>query len=306
MKGIGISGGIAKAFIQSKLTPLFVIAALLLGLFAVMVTPREEEPQIVVPMIDVYAMYPGASAREVEERVTRPMERLLWEIGGVEYVYSSSMPGMSLVIVRFRVGEDMEDSLVKLYNKLMSNYDRIPPGVTQPIVKPKSIDDVPILALSLWGGSRSGYELRRIAVELCDELKKDADVSETAVIGGQRRQVRVLPNADSMKAYGVSPLQLLQALQQANSHLPSGSFQKGNREILLDAGRFLKGPEDVGQVVIGVHQGRPVYLRSVASIVDGPEEPSNYVLMGLSSGAAGNPDAQAQQGLAEAVTVTVA
>jgi multidrug efflux pump subunit AcrB len=146
---IGVSGKIAHAFIQSKLTPLIVIASLLLGLFAVIVTPREEEPQIVVPMIDVTVTYPGASAKEVEERVTRPMEKLLWEIKGVEYIYSIVKPGFNLTIVRFYVGESMEESLVKLYNKLMSNYDRIPAGVSQPMVKAKSIDDVPILTLTL-------------------------------------------------------------------------------------------------------------------------------------------------------------
>ena len=160
MTGIGISGKIAKAFIKSKLTPLLVIAALLLGVFAVIVTPREEEPQIVVPMIDVFVSYPGASPKEVEERVTIPMEKLLWEIKGVEYVYSIVKPGSNMTIVRFYVGEKMEDSLVKLYNKLMSHYDIIPPGVSQPMVKPKSIDDVPILTLTLWSkqSQYTGYD----------------------------------------------------------------------------------------------------------------------------------------------------
>src|SRR5512137_894447 len=160
----GISGRIARAFILSKLTPLLVIAALLLGLFAVLVTPREEEPQILVPMFDVFVSYPGASSKEVEERVTRPMEKLLMEIKGVEYVYSIARPGSNLTIVRFYVGQNIEESLVKVYNKLMSNYDRIPPGVSQPLVKSRSIDDVPILALTLWSPDQhySGYELRRV------------------------------------------------------------------------------------------------------------------------------------------------
>ncbi|HRS82556.1 MAG TPA: efflux RND transporter permease subunit, partial [Smithellaceae bacterium] len=172
MTGIGISGKIAGAFIRSKLTPLLVIAAFLMGIFAVMMTPREEEPQIVVPMVDVHVSYPGATPKEVEERVTIPMEKLLWEIKGVEYVYSIVRPGHNLTIVRFYVGENLEDSLVKLYNKLMSNYDLIPPGVSAPMVKPKSIDDVPILALTLWSSQPryTGYELRRIAMELCGEL----------------------------------------------------------------------------------------------------------------------------------------
>lgn len=185
MKSLGISGRIARSFIQSKLTPLIVIASLLLGVFAIVVTPREEEPQIVVPMIDVMVSYPGASAKEVEERVTKPMEKFLWEIKGVEYVYSIARPGMNLTIVRFYVGEDMEASLVKLYNKLLSHYDLIPPGVSQPLVRPKSIDDVPIAAFTLWSAQYGGYELRRVAQEICEEIKKDKDVSETAVIGGQ-------------------------------------------------------------------------------------------------------------------------
>jgi multidrug efflux pump subunit AcrB len=150
MREFGISGTIAKAFIKSKLTPLIVIAALLLGIFAILVTPREEEPQILVPMIDVMVAFPGASAKEVEERVTTPMEKFLWEIKGVEYIYSIVKPGMNLTIVRFYVGEDMEDSLVNLYTKLMSHFDKIPPGASRPLVRPKSIDDVPILTLTMW------------------------------------------------------------------------------------------------------------------------------------------------------------
>ncbi|MGE5892435.1 MAG: efflux RND transporter permease subunit, partial [bacterium] len=306
MKGIGISGKIAKAFIKSKLTPLVVIASLVLGFFAVAVTPREEEPQIVVPMINVFAMYPGASSREVENRVTRPMEKLLWEIQGVEYVYSSSMPGMSLVIVRFRVGENMEASLVKLHNKLMSNYDRIPEGVSQPLVKPKSIDDVPILSFTLWSTEYTGYDMRRLAFELCEELKKDPDVSETMIVGGQNRQVRVLLNPETMRAYNVSPVQLMTALQQTNSRLSSGSFQKGNREVLVDTGSFLRDAEDVGKVVVGVYNRRPVYLKNIARIIDGPEEPSQYVLMGLGPGFPHGKETDSKEhGIFEAVSVTV-
>jgi len=307
MTGIGISGKIAKAFIKSKLTPLAVIAALILGLFAVVITPREEEPQIVVPMVDVIAAYPGASAGEVEERVTRPMENLLWEIEGVEYVYSSSMTGMSLVIVRFRVGENMEDSLVKLYNKLMSNYDRIPHGITQPLVKPRSIDDVPVLTFTLWSEQYSGYDLRRIALELGNEIKKDQNVSETAVFGGQKRQVRVIIDPDRLRAYHLSPLQLMQVLQQTNARLPSGKFQKGNREILVDTGLLLADARDVENVIVGVFDGKPVYLKSVATVVDGPEEPSQYVFMGLGPAYEREGEsAAAKHGIYEAVTVSLA
>ena len=308
MTGIGISGKIAKAFIQSKLTPLLVIAALLLGIFAIIVTPREEEPQIVVPMVDVFVSYPGASPKEIEERVTIPMEKFLWEIKGVEYVYSIVKPGFNMTIVRFYVGENMEDSLVKLYNKLMSHYDMIPPGVSLPMVKPKSIDDVPVLALTLWSGNPqyTGYELRRIATELCGEIKKDAQVSEFSVIGGQRRQVRVTMDPQRLRAYRLSAFQIMNSLEKANIVIPSGTFSRDNRETIVETGRFLKDAMDVGNLVVHVAGGRPVYLRDVANITDGPEEAANYVFMGLGPGAAikglkGNPTGQS-----EAVTITVA
>jgi multidrug efflux pump subunit AcrB len=301
MQVIGISGRIAKAFLRSKLTPLIVITALLLGLFAIIQTPREEEPQILVPMIDVFVRYPGASAEEVEERVTRPMEKLLWEIQGVEYVYSISRPGMSMVIVRFYVGEDMEDSLVKLYNKLMSNYDRIPPGVSEPLVKPKSIDDVPILTLTLWSDRYDGYQLRRVALELENQIKQDRDVSEIHIIGGQRRQVKVVLDPAKLRAYNLSALQIVRMLQSANRNLPSGSFNALNKEIMVETGGFLKDVEDVRNIVVGVRNQRVVYLRDVAEVVDGPEEPANYVFMGF-----GPSSPEKNTGLYDAVSISVA
>ena len=307
MTGIGISGKIAKAFIKSKLTPLLVIAALLLGVFAVIVTPREEEPQIVVPMIDVFVSYPGASPKEVEERVTIPMEKLLWEIKGVEYVYSIVKPGSNMTIVRFYVGEKMEDSLVKLYNKLMSNYDIIPPGVSQPMVKPKSIDDVPILSLTLWSKQPqyTGYELRRIATGLCGELKKDANVSEFSIIGGQRRQIRVTMDPQRLRAYRLSPFQIMDRLEKANVVIPSGAFPAGNRETIVETGRFLNNAQDVGNLVVHVFNGRPVYLRDVAQIADGPEEAANYVFMGMGPAAAKKGLTGDTAGQYEAVTIAI-
>ena len=308
MTGMGISGKIAKAFIQSKLTPLLVISALLMGIFAVIVTPREEEPQIVVPMVDVFVSYPGATPKEVEERVTIPMEKLLWEIKGVEYVYSIVKPGFNLTIVRFYVGEKMEDSLVKLYNKLMSNYDIIPPGVSQPMVKPKSIDDVPILTLTLWSKQKqyTGYELRRIALELCGEIKKDSNVSEFSVIGGQRRQVRIDLDPQRLRAYNLSAFQIMDSLRQANVVLPSGAFPSGNRETIVETGLFLKTADDVGNLVVHVFNGRPVYLKNVAQIIDGPEEAANYVFMGLGPSAVKKGLKGDPAGQYEAVTITIA
>jgi len=308
MTGIGISGQIARAFIKSKLTPLLVIAALLLGFFAVTMTPREEEPQIVVPMVDVFVNYPGASAREVEERVTIPMEKLLSEIKGVEYVYSTVKPGFNMTIVRFYVGEDMEDSLVKLYNKLMSNYDKIPPGVSQPMVKAKSIDDVPVLALTLWSKSPqyAGYELRRVAMELCGEIKKNASVSEVSVIGGQRRQVRVTLDPQRLRAYSLSAFQIMNALEKSNIIVHSGAFSANNRETIVETGRFLKNAEDVGNLVVNVFNGRPVYLRDIAKITDGPEEPSHYVFMGMGPAAAKKGLTGESAGQYDAVTIAIA
>jgi len=307
MNKTGIAGKIAGAFLKSKLTPLIVLTSLLLGVFAVITTPREEEPQIVVPMIDVMTAYPGASAKEVEQRVTRPMEKLLWEIKGVEYIYSIVKPGMNLTIVRFYVGENMETSLVKLYNKLMSHYDIIPPGVSQPLVKPKSIDDVPIVTFTLWSSRYHGYELRRTAMELCDEIKKDKDVSETHVIGGQKRQLRIVLDPAKMKAYNSSPFQILELIRKANFMLPSGAFSEGNREYLVETGGFLTNPDEIGALVTGVYNGRPVYLRDIAVIKDGPEEVSNYVFMGLgpAAGLKGISKDFPKSGQYEAVTITV-
>jgi multidrug efflux pump subunit AcrB len=298
---VGISGRIAKAFIQSKLTPLIVIASVILGIFAVIVTPREEEPQIVVPMIDVFVTYPGAGAQEVDERVTKPMSKLLWELKGVEYIYTMSKPGLSLAIVRFHVGEDTEKSIVDLYNKLMSNYDKIPPGVSQPLVKVRSIDDVPILSFTLWSSQYTGYELRRVALELCDELKKDKDISEFHVTGGQKRQIRISLDPQRLRAYNVSPQQIMGSLRQANFLLPSGKFPSGTKEYVVEAGGLLRDADEIGGVVVGAFQGRPVYMRDVSLLTDGPEEPSSYVFMGF-----GPASRERKPGVYEAVTISIA
>jgi len=298
---MGIAGRIANTFIQSKLTPLIVIASLVIGIFAVVITPREEEPQILVPMIDVFVFYPGASSKEVEDRVTRPMGKLLWEVEGVEYLYTMSKPGMSLATVRFYVGEDMEDSIVKLYNKLLSNYDMIPPGVSEPLVKPKSIDDVPILTFTIWSDIYNGYELRRVAYEIAEELKKDKDVSEFNVIGGQKRQVKITLNPNKLKAYSLSPLTIAGVIERANFTSKGGTFPFENQEFIVETSGFLKNPEEVGDLVVSVDNERAVLLRDVAEITDGPEEPSNYVFIGF-----GPASVIQKSGVTEAVTITLA
>ena len=297
---LGLAGHMARAFIDSRLTPLLVVASLLLGLFAIVATPREEEPQIIVPMMDVFVQMPGASAQEVEERVTIPMEKKLMEIPGVEYVYSTSSPGQSFAVVRFKVGEDEEKSIVKLYNKMYANFDLIPPGASTPLIKPRSIDDVPILAFTLWSDRVDGYTLRRVAAQLDDQIKDIPDVSETRLLGGERRQVRVLLDPARLAAYRLAPAVVAGALTATNRELRAGSVSSGNREILVDAARFLDRAEDVSRVVVGAADGRPVYLRDVARIVDGPEEPRSYVFFGV--GAAAHP-AAAQGHIAQGLGV---
>jgi len=222
---------------------------------------------------------PGASPREVEERVTKPMEKLLWEIPGVEYVYSTTSPGMSMAIVRFYVGQDEEKSIVRLNQKLMANFDLIPPGASQPLVKPRSIDDVPILALTLSSSRYGDYELRRIAAQVHDAIKQVPDVSAVTLIGGQRREIRITLDEGRMAAYNLSPLLVAGALGLSNRKLPSGQFASGNREFALETGEFLRTAEDVRNVVAGVANDKPIFLRDVAEVSDGGEEPSQYVRM---------------------------
>jgi multidrug efflux pump subunit AcrB len=298
-----IAGLIARAFINSKLTPLFIVGALLAGAFAILITPREEEPQIVVPMLDVFVQMPGASPTEVEQRATIPMERLLREVPGVEYVYSITRPGLSMLVVRFYVGTKEEDAIVKTYNKLYSNFDRIPQGVSQPLIKVRSIDDVPIMALTLWGKGYDSYKLRQIAGELENQLKQIDDISETKIIGGLPRQVRVVLDTQRLAAYGMTAGAVTAQLQQANRRAIAGSFARGNEEFEVEAGRFLSKADDLKQVVVGVYQGKPVYLRDVAAeIVDGPAEPEDYVLFANAAGA----HKDMLRGEYPAVTITLA
>lgn len=280
-----LAGKVAHGFIDSKLTLLVIVAALLLGAFAILHTPREEEPQIVVPMLDVFVQMPGASSQEVAQRVSLPMEKLLREVSGVEYIYSISHSGMSMVIVRFYVGTKEEDAIIQTYNKLYSNVDRIPPGVSQPLIKVRSIDNVPIMALTLWGQNYDSYRLRSVAGELENSLKKLDDISETTIIGGQPRQVRVTLDTQRLAAYGLSPGAVVAELEGANTRGQAGSFARDNREFQVEAGLFFTHADDLKQVIVGVHSGRPVYLRDVVEkIEDGAAEPDNYVLFSNARG----------------------
>jgi multidrug efflux pump subunit AcrB len=308
MTGRGAAGNIAGYFIHSKLTPLIVLASMLLGIAAVIALPREEEPQIIVPMIDIFVRMPGASAKEVEERTTRPMEKLLWEIPGVEYVYSTSSPGMSMTIVRFRVGQNEEESIVRLQSKLMANMDRIPPSVSPPLIKPRYIDDVPILALTFWGKDADHYTLRRVAAEVDDLIKRGEQVSITTLIGGYRRQLTVYLDPVRMAAYGLDPAGIADMLCMSNRESDAGVYPSPEGMVQVHVNGFLQSAEDVGAVVVGVRQGKPVYLRDVAEIRDGPGEPDQYVFLGtgMAGLAEGSSDLPPAEGVVPAVTLTVA
>ncbi|WP_028585643.1 efflux RND transporter permease subunit [Desulfogranum mediterraneum] len=276
----GFAGRLAAAFIDSKLTVITIAASLLLGLLALNLLPREEEPQIKVPMIDVLVSMPGATAKEVEQRVSIPMEKLLYELPGVEYIYSTSLPGQSLLVARFYVGEDLDSAIVRLNQKLQTNFDRIPHGVSPPLVKPHTIDDVPILALTFHSRNYDHYTLRRLAAEVDDSIKNIFEVAETTLIGGSRRQLRVLFDPLKLAARNLTPAELISHLRQANRQTFSGTLRSLNREILVQTGTFLDSAQSVGRIVVGVYGGKPVYLDEVARILDGPEEPQSYVLYG--------------------------
>lgn len=284
----GIAGRMAALFIDSKLTPLIVIGSLLLGLFAIVMLPREEEPQIRVPMVDVIVSMPGFTAKEVEERATRPMEKLLWEIPGVEYIYSTSLTGESRMIVRFEVGKNPDESLVRLTEKLRSNFDRIPPGVGTPIVKMKTIDDVPVLAVTLHSKVYDHLTLRRLAAQIEDSIRQVPLVAETQIIGGARRQVRVLLDPAKLASRNLTPAGIVPMLRQGNRQDIAGAVTKGNAEVIIETGGFLHSAAEVGDIVVGVSGGKPVYLKDVAEVKDGTEEPSQYVLHGRGGDAAGN------------------
>lgn len=286
---LGLAARVVKVFLTSRLSVLFMIASLLSGVLALLVTPREEEPQIEVPVADILVTAPGATAAEVEKLAAKPLESLLWEIDGVEYVYSVSRPGMAIATVRFFVGEDREEALIKLYNKMMSNLDRIPPIVDRWIVKPIGIDDVPIVSLTFYpqeGSDLDDYDLRRIAEEVLARLQEIANTSRSFIVGGRPRQVRVLLDPERLAAHHLCALEVGHALAGQNVNVPAGSLRYFNQEILVDVGPFFHRPEEVEEAVVGVYQGRPVYVRDVARVVDGPGEFVSYTRIGFGPAAA--------------------
>jgi multidrug efflux pump subunit AcrB len=283
---VGLAGWMARTFLGSKLTPLFIAASLGMGAFALLVTPREEEPQIRVPMVDVAVAWPGADVAEVESRLLDPLEEAMWGLSRVEHVYGTARPGVALVTVRFLVNEENEGSLVKVYERLSAVGGQMPPGARPPSVELHSIDDVPFLALTLSSPILDSDSLRPIAREVARELAELKDTTKATVIGGEPRVVRVEPAPERMAGKGVTWTALTGALQSGGARLEAGTSVRGNREVLLESGPLFRTAADVERVIVGVEGGRPVYVRDVARVVDGPDETTSVVSFARGAGAA--------------------
>ena len=299
----GLSGNIAKTFITSKLSILLMVAFLLLGAFSLMSIPREEEPQIEVPMIDVMVGLAGANPEEVESDVIRPLEKIASNIKGVEDIYATAMDGMGMLTVQFFVGEDVERSIVKLYSELMKNMDRMPQGATMPLLKLRAIDDVPVLAFTFWSDSTGSYGLRQMAEVVGNEIKKIPDVAEVQVTGGESRRIRIVPDREKMAQYGMDFHRLAQALQGANVQVQSGSLISNDEVVAVRTGRFFKEASEIANSIVGAKDGNPIYLHQVAQVLDGPEEAQNYV--SFSYGAARAENQQQHPDNYAAVTLSV-
>jgi multidrug efflux pump subunit AcrB len=303
MNKLGLAGRTASAFIDSKLTPLLMAASLALGAFALLLTPREEEPQIRVPMVDVAAQWPGASPSEVESRVVAPLERAFYGISQVEHVYSVAKTGGALITVRFKVNESNEDSLVKVFERLNAIAPQLPQGVPTPVVELHSIDDVPFLTLTLASATLSSGELRAIAAEMAHELSEIADTSKAYLIGGQPRSVRVEPIIERMNGFGVTIEALLAALQSADREEHAGTSVRDNREIRVAVSGRVRSGDEVGEAIVAVRDGRPIHIRDVARVLDGPGEVEDAVFLLRGAGDAGRTGAGS---LETAVTIAIA
>ncbi|HEY8783376.1 MAG TPA: efflux RND transporter permease subunit [Mucilaginibacter sp.] len=300
----GFAGNIAKAFLQSKLTILLMIAFLLIGGYSTFLIPREEEPQIQVPMADIFIGYPGAEPKDVETKVAAPLEKIISNVKGVEYVYSTSMKGQAMLIVQFYVGEDVERSLVKLYSELMKNMDKMPQGVTMPLIKTRAIDDVPVLGLTLWSEKYDDYQLKQIGQELTNEIKKIPDVSAINIIGGRNSEIKVLPDKNKMAENHIDFLSVSKQIQSSNMQMQSGSLLQRDTAFSVETGNFLTNADDVANLVVGTNQQLPVYLKQIAKVEEGPEAANQYVLFGY--GKAGTSKANAFRSSYPAVTLSVA
>lgn len=303
-ENLGIAGNITSTFINSPITPLLLVACLVMGILGLYMSPRQEDPQISVPMVDIFFQYPGASAEQVASLAADPLERMMAEIPGVKHVYSASQQEMGMVTVRFKVGENMETSLVKLYDKLASNMDKIPPGVSEPLVKPKSVDDVPIVTLTLWSKDVDDAAMRMVAHELLQRLKGIPNTSQSFVVGGRQEMMRVEVQPQRLKGFGITLGKLASTIRSANKRHSAGSAEVGSSAIKVYTGGFLKHAQDIERLVVGVSKGSPVYVRDVANVIEGPGEAENIVQ--YYTGPSWTEDKFAAPNGAAAVTIAIA
>ncbi|MBU3648774.1 MAG: efflux RND transporter permease subunit, partial [Limnohabitans sp.] len=278
---MGISGRIAALFLHAQITPLLALVAFLLGVFAVLVTPREEEPQINVTMANILVPFPGASVRDVSQMVAIPGEQVLSKIAGIEHVYSVSQPGMAVLTVQFKVGVPRTEALVRLHDTVRENADWLPKGlgVGEPLIKPKGIDDVPIVALTLRGRTpeTSAYDLERLAVSMESDIKRVPGTRDVVTLGGPGRAIKIHIDPQRMASHQVTVDDLRRILQSANMGLPVGNLLGGNRAVMLEAGPYLQSVDDVADLVVAAQGGRAVFLKDVADVSEGPLPSARYV-----------------------------
>ncbi|NOQ91549.1 MAG: AcrB/AcrD/AcrF family protein, partial [Flavobacteriaceae bacterium] len=282
----GFAGKIAASFLESKLTILLMIIFMIIGIYSSFLIPREEEPQIEVPIADIFVQFPGASPSEVESKVIKPLEKIVSNLPGVEYVYSTSMKEQAVLIVQFYVGEDIERSFVQLYNEIIKHLDQIPQGVSMPLVKTRAIDDVPVLGLTFWSENYDDYQIKQIVEEVNNEIEKVNGVSISEIIGGRSREVSVILDKDKMAENKVDFLSVAQKIQVSNQQSNSGKISNNDTEFIVHTGNFLTNIEDVKNLIIGINNNKPVYLKQIAQVTDGPEIPKDYVTFGYGKASA--------------------
>ncbi|MEE4660266.1 MAG: efflux RND transporter permease subunit, partial [Halieaceae bacterium] len=274
---LGLAGRIARAFINTPVTPMLLIGALCIGVMGLLFTPRQEDPQISVPMVDLFVQYPGATAQQVESLVTEPLERIMKEMPGVRHVYSATMRGQAIVTVRFLVGEDMGESIVKVHDKLQSNMDKIPPDVSMPLVKPVGVDDVPVVTATLWSDEVDDSQLRTLSLDVLQELGEVNNTGKGFVVGGRAEQIRVEVLMERLGGYGITLDQIANTIQSANAELATGGTEAGGSSFNVYSGAFLRNASDVERLVVGNWDGRPIYVRDVARVRHIPEDAKRVV-----------------------------
>lgn len=302
---LGMAGRMAQRFIHSPLSPLLLIAMLALGVLGLVFTPRQEDPQISVPMVDIMVQYPGASAEQVTTLVSEPLESLMSDITGVKHVYSASRKGASIITVQFDVGEDLQESLIKLHDKIVSNRDKIPPGVSQPLIKPKAVDDVPVVTLTLWSDDIDDASMRLLGLDILKKIKEVPNTSKSFIVGGRKEQIRIEAQPEKLSAYGISLDQLAMTIRTANSEKSVGSIESSNRTFQVFTGAFLRSADDVGGLVVSTFNGASIYVRDVARISHQPEDAKQLVEYTQGPAYAGDVAINSREG-SPAVTLAIA